>query len=113
MQHQQQIQEEFFSVYHIADVTEHVVRPGESLWILAQRRYNERLFLGSLAAAQTKLRDWLSQGVQAEDRQDLVDMLFCHLGKAPSQVGRVALPSAVEIKFGARPPVRRGLPGGP
>ncbi len=45
MQYQQQIQEEFFSVYHIADVTEHVVRPGESLWILAQRRYNVPVWL--------------------------------------------------------------------
>ena len=45
MQYQQQIQDEFFSVYHIADVTEHVVRPGESLWILAQRRYNVPVWL--------------------------------------------------------------------
>ncbi|MGD8323493.1 MAG: LysM peptidoglycan-binding domain-containing protein [Gammaproteobacteria bacterium] len=45
MQFQQQIQEDFFSVYHIDDVTEHVVRPGESLWILAQRRYNVPVWL--------------------------------------------------------------------
>ena len=45
MQYQQQIQEDFFSVYHIDDVTEHVVRPGESLWILAQRQYNVPVWL--------------------------------------------------------------------
>jgi membrane-bound lytic murein transglycosylase D len=45
MGYQQQIQEDFFSVYHIEDVTEHVVRSGESLWILSQRRYNVPVWL--------------------------------------------------------------------
>jgi membrane-bound lytic murein transglycosylase D len=45
MRYQQQIQEDFFSVYHIEDVTEHVVRSGESLWILSQRRYNVPVWL--------------------------------------------------------------------
>jgi membrane-bound lytic murein transglycosylase D len=45
MEFQQQIQEDFFSVYHIDDVTEHVVRPGESLWVLAQQRYNVPVWL--------------------------------------------------------------------
>lgn len=45
MAFQQQIQEDFFTVYHIDDVTEHVVRQGESLWILAQRRYNVPVWL--------------------------------------------------------------------
>jgi len=45
MRYQQEIQEDFFSVYHIENVTEHVVRSGESLWILAQRRYNVPVWL--------------------------------------------------------------------
>ena len=45
MRYQQGIQEDFFSEFHIAEVTEHVVRPGESLWILANRRYNVPVWL--------------------------------------------------------------------
>ncbi len=42
---QQQVQEQFFANYHIEDVTEHVISPGESLWLLAQRRYNVPVWL--------------------------------------------------------------------
>src|SRR5690606_6555645 len=33
-------QEAFFSSHQIEDVEDHVVRRGESLWVLAQRTYN-------------------------------------------------------------------------
>ncbi len=38
-------QEQFFSSYHIADVADHVVRSGESLWVLAQRTYDVPVWL--------------------------------------------------------------------
>jgi membrane-bound lytic murein transglycosylase D len=38
-------QEEFFSRWHIEDVEEHVIRTGESLWVLTQRRYNVPVWL--------------------------------------------------------------------
>ncbi|MBN1239938.1 MAG: LysM peptidoglycan-binding domain-containing protein [Gammaproteobacteria bacterium] len=38
-------QEEFFSRYHIEDVEEHVIRSGESLWVLTQRKYNVPVWL--------------------------------------------------------------------
>jgi membrane-bound lytic murein transglycosylase D len=41
----QTLQEEFFSSHHIEDVTDHVVRRGESLWLLAQQRYNVPVWL--------------------------------------------------------------------
>jgi len=41
----QALQERFFSDHHIEDVTDHVVRRGESLWLLAQQRYNVPVWL--------------------------------------------------------------------
>jgi membrane-bound lytic murein transglycosylase D len=41
----QQIQSDFFARYRIEDIETHVIRPGESLWILAGRRYNVPLWL--------------------------------------------------------------------
>jgi membrane-bound lytic murein transglycosylase D len=41
----QTLQEQFFSNHHIEDVTDHVVRRGESLWLLAQQRYNVPVWL--------------------------------------------------------------------
>lgn len=38
-------QEAFFSSYRIADVEDHVIRRGESLWILAQRTYEVPVWL--------------------------------------------------------------------
>ncbi len=38
-------QEAFFSSYQIEDVEDHVIRRGESLWVLAQRRYNVPVWL--------------------------------------------------------------------
>lgn len=45
VEYQRTRQEEFFSRYHIEDVEEHVVRPGESLWVLTHRRYNVPVWL--------------------------------------------------------------------
>jgi membrane-bound lytic murein transglycosylase D len=43
--YQRERQESFFSSYQIEDITDHVIRPGESLWILAQRTYNVPVWL--------------------------------------------------------------------
>jgi membrane-bound lytic murein transglycosylase D len=40
-----QHQEEFFRAYQIADIREHVIRPGQSVWVLAQRTYNVPVWL--------------------------------------------------------------------
>ena len=39
------LQEAFFARYRIEDVEAHVVRTGDSLWLLAQRRYNVPVWL--------------------------------------------------------------------
>ena len=41
----QQIQSDFFAAYQIEDIDSHVIKPGESLWILAARRYNVPVWL--------------------------------------------------------------------
>jgi membrane-bound lytic murein transglycosylase D len=41
----QQIQSDFFAAYQIEEIESHVMRPGESLWILAARRYNVPVWL--------------------------------------------------------------------
>jgi membrane-bound lytic murein transglycosylase D len=43
--YQQQRQEAFFTSFQIGDVEEHIVRRGESLWLLAQRTYNVPVWL--------------------------------------------------------------------
>jgi membrane-bound lytic murein transglycosylase D len=43
--YQEQRQESFFLAYQIADIQDHVIRSGESLWILAQRRYDVPVWL--------------------------------------------------------------------
>jgi membrane-bound lytic murein transglycosylase D len=40
-----QQQEAFFRTYQIADIREHVLRPGQSVWVLAQRTYNVPVWL--------------------------------------------------------------------
>ena len=40
-----QMQEAFFSAFQIEDVADHVVRPGVSLWVLSQRRYDIPVWL--------------------------------------------------------------------
>ena len=42
---QAQRQESFFSNYVVDEIVEHVVRPGESLWLLALRRYEVPVWL--------------------------------------------------------------------
>ncbi len=41
----QQIQSDFFATYQIEDIESHVIKSGESLWILAARRYNVPVWL--------------------------------------------------------------------
>jgi membrane-bound lytic murein transglycosylase D len=41
----EQHQEAFFQTYQIADIREHVIRPGQSVWVLAQRTYNVPVWL--------------------------------------------------------------------
>ena len=41
----QQIQSEFFAAYQIEDIESHVIKPGESLWVLAARTYNVPVWL--------------------------------------------------------------------
>ena len=41
----EQIQSDFFAAYQIEDIESHVMRPGESLWILAARKYNVPVWL--------------------------------------------------------------------
>ena len=41
----QQLQSDFFAAYQIDDIESHVIRPGESLWILAARTYNVPVWL--------------------------------------------------------------------
>jgi membrane-bound lytic murein transglycosylase D len=43
--YQQQRQNEFFATYQIADADEHVIKPGESLWLLAERKYKVPVWL--------------------------------------------------------------------
>lgn len=43
--YQRQTQEAFFLAYQVTDTTEHVVRSGESLWVLALRRYQVPVWL--------------------------------------------------------------------
>jgi len=41
----EQIQSDFFAAYQIDEIESHVMRPGESLWILAARKYNVPVWL--------------------------------------------------------------------
>jgi membrane-bound lytic murein transglycosylase D len=41
----QQIQSDFFASYQIEEIESHVIKPGESLWVLAARRYNVPVWL--------------------------------------------------------------------
>jgi membrane-bound lytic murein transglycosylase D len=41
----QQLQSEFFAAYRIEDIESHVIKPGESLWILSERTYNVPVWL--------------------------------------------------------------------
>jgi membrane-bound lytic murein transglycosylase D len=41
----QQLQSEFFAAYRIDEIDAHVIKPGESLWVLAARTYNVPVWL--------------------------------------------------------------------
>lgn len=43
--HHRDLQEDFFKRYRVADTTPHELRSGESVWVLAQRRYNVPVWL--------------------------------------------------------------------
>ncbi len=43
--YQQQRQNEFFMAYQIAETENHVIKPGESLWLLAERTYKVPVWL--------------------------------------------------------------------
>jgi membrane-bound lytic murein transglycosylase D len=43
--YQQQRQNEFFATYQIADTEDHVIKTGESLWLLAERQYKVPVWL--------------------------------------------------------------------
>ncbi|HKQ14831.1 MAG TPA: LysM peptidoglycan-binding domain-containing protein [Steroidobacteraceae bacterium] len=45
MEYHRQLQEVFFTQFRIKDTTTHVVRAGESIWIIAQQKYNIPLWL--------------------------------------------------------------------
>jgi membrane-bound lytic murein transglycosylase D len=44
-EYHRQLQEAFFTQFRIKDTTTHVVRAGESIWVLAQQRYNIPIWL--------------------------------------------------------------------
>ena len=43
--YQEQLQEAFFLAHQIADIKDHVIRTGESVWVLAQRTYDVPVWL--------------------------------------------------------------------
>ncbi len=43
--HHRALQEDFFRRYRVSDTTPHTLRSGESVWLLAQRRYNVPVWL--------------------------------------------------------------------
>ncbi|HEY7641201.1 MAG TPA: LysM peptidoglycan-binding domain-containing protein [Steroidobacteraceae bacterium] len=45
MEYHRQLQEAFFTQFRIKDTTTHIVKPGESIWVLAQQRYNIPIWL--------------------------------------------------------------------
>ena len=45
LSYHQGIQELFFSTHRIVGTNEHIVKPGESIWVLAERRYNVPVWL--------------------------------------------------------------------
>lgn len=45
MEYHRQLQEAFFTQFRIKDTTTHIVKSGESIWVLAQQRYNIPIWL--------------------------------------------------------------------
>ena len=44
-EYHKQLQETFFTQFRISGNTTHVIKPGESVWVLAQQRYNVPIWL--------------------------------------------------------------------
>ena len=44
-EYHRQLQEAFFTQFRIKDTSTHVIKPGESIWVLAQQRYNIPIWL--------------------------------------------------------------------
>jgi membrane-bound lytic murein transglycosylase D len=44
-EYHRELQEAFFTQFRIKDMTIHVIRPGESIWVIAQQRYNIPIWL--------------------------------------------------------------------
>ncbi|HEX2495138.1 MAG TPA: LysM peptidoglycan-binding domain-containing protein [Steroidobacter sp.] len=44
-EYHRQLQEAFFAHFHIKDTATHVIKSGESVWVLAQQRYNVPIWL--------------------------------------------------------------------
>lgn len=45
VEYHRQLQEAFFAQFRIKDTTTHVIRSGESIWVIAQQRYNIPIWL--------------------------------------------------------------------
>jgi membrane-bound lytic murein transglycosylase D len=45
LEYHKQLQEAFFSQFRIKDTSTHVIKSGESIWVLAQQRYNIPIWL--------------------------------------------------------------------
>jgi membrane-bound lytic murein transglycosylase D len=45
LEYHRQLQEAFFTQFRIKSTTAHVIKPGESVWVLAQQRYNIPIWL--------------------------------------------------------------------
>jgi membrane-bound lytic murein transglycosylase D len=44
-EYHRELQEAFFTQFRIKDTATHVIRPGESIWVIAQQRYNIPIWL--------------------------------------------------------------------
>jgi membrane-bound lytic murein transglycosylase D len=45
LEYHRQLQDAFFTQFRIKSTTLHVIKPGESVWVLAQQRYNIPIWL--------------------------------------------------------------------
>jgi membrane-bound lytic murein transglycosylase D len=45
LEYHRQLQEAFFTQFRIKSTSAHVIKPGESVWVIAQQRYNIPIWL--------------------------------------------------------------------
>ena len=62
-EYHRELQEAFFTQFRIKDTATHVIRPGESIWVIAQQRYNIPIWLLRQYNPDTDLSD-LRAGTQ-------------------------------------------------